>query len=67
MLEAKIKNQGHKRKCSPKKKSSKKFFRRSQKKTRKGLQKIVSDDLQIFNDSKDSAVLELRTGQFSRT
>ena len=34
MLEAKAKDQGHKRKCSPKKKkrSSQKFFRRSQKK-----------------------------------
>ena len=37
MLEAKAKDQGHKRKCSPKKKkkrSSQKFFRRSQKKKR---------------------------------
>ena len=32
MLEAKAKDQGHKRKCSPKKKSSKNFFRRSPKK-----------------------------------
>ena len=29
MLEAKAKDQGHRRKCSPKKKSSKIFFRRS--------------------------------------
>ena len=29
MLEAKTKDQGHKRKCSPKKRSSKNFFRRS--------------------------------------
>ena len=29
MLEAKTKDQGHKRKCSPKKRSSQKFFRRS--------------------------------------
>ena len=36
MLEAKAKDQGHKRKCSPKKKrSSQKFFRRSQKKKKK--------------------------------
>ena len=33
MLEAKAKNQGHKRKCSPKKRSSEKFFRRSPEKT----------------------------------
>ena len=36
MLEAKAKGQGHKRKCSPKKKGlHKKFFRRSQKKKKK--------------------------------
>ena len=36
MLKAKAKDQGHKRKCSPKKKkSSQKFFKRSQKKKRK--------------------------------
>ena len=65
MLEAKAKDQGHKRKCSPKKKGlhknlsgdlhkktfSKKFFKRSTK----------------FNNSKNSAVLEPRTGQFLRT
>ena len=38
-LEAKTKDQGHRRKCSPKKISSKIFFRRSQK---KGLQKFFS-------------------------
>ena len=93
MLEAKAKDQGHKRKCSPKKKrSSQKFFRRSPKK--KGLHKNFSGDLQkkkvftkifqaistktrfpknfssapqYFNNSKTSAVLEPRTGQFSRT
>ena len=75
MLEAKAKDQGHKRKCSPKKK--------------KGLHKNFSDDLQKqkvftkifqaismkkrfpknfstasqnFNNSKNSAVLEPRTG-----
>ena len=66
MLEAKAKNQGHKRKCSPKNK--------------KGLHKNVLGDLQKkslhknfssapknFNNSKNSAVLEPRTGQFSRT
>ena len=82
MLEAKAKDQGHKRKCSPKKKkkrSSQKFFRRSPKK-KKGLHKNFSGDLlkktfsknfssapQNFNNSKTSVVLEPRTGQFSRT
>ena len=56
-LEAKDRNalgqgQGHKRKCSPKK---------------KGLQKFFSGDLQNFKDSKNSTVLEPRTGQFSGT
>ena len=59
--------QGHKRKCSPKTK-------------KKGLHKNFSSDLhekrfpknfssapQNFNNSKNSAVLEPRTGQFSRT
>ena len=95
-LEAKAKDQGHRRKCSSKKKrkkrSSKFFFRRSQK---KGLEKIFSGRkefffrqspieenkkrssqicrevsgvfLQNYNSSKNSAVLEQRTGQFSRT
>ena len=52
-LEAKDRNargqdQGHKRKCSPKKRSLK-FF---------------SADLQNFNHSKNIAVLKPRTGQF---
>ena len=103
MLEAKAKDQGHKRKCSPKqqkKRSSQKFFRRSpknknkkkrtsqkffrrspkNKNKKKGLHKNFSSDLhkkrfpknfssasQNFNNSKNSAVLEPRTGQFSRT
>ena len=52
MLEAKAKDQGHKRKCSPKKKkvSSQKFFRRSQKK--KGLHKNFSSDLHKKTFSK---------------
>ena len=79
MLEAKAKDQGHKRKCSQKKKrSSKNLFRRSPK--QKSLQKFFqafSDikhlpndflaDLQTLNNSKNSAVLTPRTGQFSRT
>ena len=46
-LETKAKDQGHRRKCSQKKKSSKIFFRRFQK---KGLQNFISDkkDLQNF-------------------
>ena len=81
MLEAK--DQGHKRKCSPKKKkrkrSSQKFFRRSPKKkkvftkifqaitTKTRFPKNFSSAPQNFNNSKTSAVLEPRTGQFSRT
>ena len=83
MLEAKAKDQGHKRKCSPKKKkkrSSQKFFRRSPKKKKKVFTKIfqaistkkrfpknLSSAPQNFNNSKNTAVLEPRTGQFSRT
>ena len=86
MLEAKAKDQGHKRKCSPKKKkrSSQKFFRRSPKKKKKKKKKVFtkifraistktrfpknfSSAPQYFNNSKNSAVLEPRTGQFSRT
>ena len=74
MLEAK--DQGHKRKCSQKKKrSSQKFFRRSPKKkvftkifqaisTKKRFPKNFSSDTQNFNNSKNTAVLEPRTGQF---
>ena len=62
MLEAK--DQGHKCKCFPKKKGLKNFFRRSPK---NGLEKRFSADLQNFNHSKNSAVLEPRTRQFSKT
>ena len=68
MLEAKAKDQGHKRKRSPKKKkkrSSQKFFKRSPLKN--VFQKIFSSAPQNFNIPKNSAVLEPRTGQFSRT
>ena len=83
MLEAKAKDQGHKRKCSPKKKkrSSQKFFRRSPKNknkkvftkifqaisTKKRFPKNFSSAPQNFNIPKNRAVLEPRTGQFSRT
>ena len=76
MLEAKAKDQGHKRK---KKRSLQKFFRRSPKKkkvfttifqaisTKKRFPKNFSSAPQNFNNSKNTAVLEPRTGQFSRT
>ena len=56
-LEAKDRNalgQGHKRKCSPKKKkrSSQKFFWRSPKRKKKGLQKNFSSDLHKKTFSK---------------
>ena len=68
------------RKCSPKKKrSSQKFFRRSPKKkkvftkifqaisTKKRFPKNFTSAPQNFNIPKNRAVLEPRTGQFSRT
>ena len=98
-LEAKAKLQGHRRKCSPKKKIFKKLFQAISKK--KGLKKFFSGEIglqkiffrrspreenrkqkkvtkkffrevsgvfqQNFNGSKNSAVLEPRTGQFLRT
>ena len=79
MLEAKAKDQGHKRKCSPKKSLHKKFLGDLQKKkkvftkifqaisTKKRFPKNFSSASQNFNNSKNSAVLEPRTGQFSRT
>ena len=62
----------------PKKKGLKKIFLGDLKKkvfkkmlhtisSKNGLEKIFSADLQIFNRSKNSAVLDPRTGQFSRT
>ena len=66
MLEAKAKDQGHKCKCFPKEKGLKIFFSVDLQK-KNGLEKHFSADLQNFNHSKNSAVLEPRTGQFSRT
>ena len=63
MLEAK--DQGHKRKCSPKKKVFTKTFQAISQKKRSP--KNFSSTPQNFNNSKISAVLEPRTGQFSRT
>ena len=66
MLEAKAKDQGHKRKCSPKKKKVfTKIFQANSTKTR--FPKNFSSAPKNFNNSKNSAVLEPRTGQFSRT
>ena len=48
-----------------KKRSSQKFFKRSPQKKR--FPKNFSSASQNFNNSKNSAVLEPRTGQFSRT
>ena len=48
-----------------KKRSSHKFFKRSPQKN--VFQKIFQALHKIFNNSKNSAVLESRTGQFSRT
>ena len=65
MLEAKAKDQGHKRKCSPKKKVFTKIFQAIS--TKKRFPKNFSSAPQNFNTPKNSAVLEPRTGQFSRT
>ena len=69
MLEAKAKDQGHKRKCSPKKKKKKKVFTEIFQaiSTKKRFLKNFSSAPQNFNNSKNSALLEPRTGQFSRT
>ena len=80
MLEAKAKDQGQKRKCSPKKKKGlyKNFSGDLQKKkvstkifqaisTKKPFPKNFSSAPQNFNNSKNTAVLEPRTDQFSRT
>ena len=86
MLEGKAKDQGHRRKCSPKKKkrSPKVFSGDLQKKSLqnnfsgeflRGLQKMSSQNFRevscvfqrTFKGSKNSAVLEPRTGQSSRT
>ena len=80
MLEAKAKDERHKRKCSPKKKKvfTKIFQAISPKKkvftkifqaisTKKRFPKNFSSATQNFNNSKNTAVLEPRTGQFLRT
>ena len=69
-LQAKDRNvpgqeQGQKRKCSPKK-VFKKVFQANSKKNKKRLHKNFSGAPQNFNSSKNSAVLEPRTGQYFR-
>ena len=64
MLETKAKDQGHKRECSPKKKVFTKIFQAIS--TKKRFPKNFSCASQNFNNSKNSAVLEPRTGQFLR-
>ena len=56
MLEAEVKDQGHKCKCFSKKKGLEKLFSVDLKKN--GLEKHFSANLQNFNHSKNSAVLE---------
>ena len=77
MLEAKAKNQGRRRNCSPKKQVFKRIFQAMSKnkvfKTffqaifKKEVLKFFSGYLQNFNNSKNSAVFEPKTGQFLRT
>ena len=80
MLEAKAKDQGHKAQVLSKKKVFTKIFQAISKKKKKVFTKIFqaistkkrfpnnfSSAPQNFNIPKNSAVLEPRTGQFSRT
>ena len=68
MLEAKAKDQGHKAQVLSKKKKKKVFTKIFQAiSTKKRFPKNFSSAPQNFNIPKNSAVLEPRTGQFSRT
>ena len=69
MLEAKAKDQGHKAQVLSKKKKKKKVFTKIFQaiSTKKRFPKNFSSDTQNFNIPKNTAVLEPRTGQFSRT
>ena len=67
MLEAKAKDQGHKAQVLSKKKKKKVFTKIFQAiSTKKRFPKNFSSASQNFNIPKNSAVLEPRTGQFSR-
>ena len=65
MLEAKAKDTNAS--VFLRKKKVKNFFSVDLKEKKKGLEKHFSADLQNFNHSKNSVVLEPRTGQFWRT
>ena len=68
MLEAKAKDQGHKAQVLSKKKKKKLFTKIFQAiSTKKRFPKNFSSAPQNFNIPKNTAVLEPRTGQFSRT
>ena len=69
MLEAKAKDQGHKAQVLSKKKKKKKVFTKIFQaiSTKKRFPNNFSSTPQNFNIPKNSAVLEPRTGQFSRT
>ena len=68
MLEAKAKDQGHKAQVLSKKKKKKVFKKIFQAiSTKKRFPKNFSSAPQNFNIPENSAVLEPRTGQFSRT
>ena len=68
MLEAKAKDQGHKAQVLSKKKKKKVFTKIFQAiSTKKRFPKNFSTAPQNFNIPKNSAVLEPRTDQFSRT
>ena len=69
MLEAKAKDQGHKAQVLSKKKKKKKVFTKIFQaiSTKKRFPKNFSTAPQNFNFPKNSAVLDPRTGQFSRT
>ena len=62
MLKAKAKDQGHKRKCSPKKKVFTEIFQAIS--TKKRFSKNFFSTPQNFNNSKNSAVLEPRQANF---
>ena len=60
MLEAKAKDEGHKRKCSPKKRSSQKFFKRSPQKNVfqkifQALHKILTIQKIVLSSSRGQA------------
>ena len=71
MLEAKAKDQGHRRECSPKKSLQESFSgdlqKRKTKRSSQIFRKVSGVFQQNFNGSKNSALIESRAGLFSRT